>query len=228
MTKVLMVLSSHGTLGDTGNPTGWFLPEAAHPFAVFQREGIEVDFVSPQGGEPPVEGGDRSDPLQAAFLDDPEVQKRLRDTLIPSRVEVGDYDAILFIGGHGPMFDLADNTELQEITRWLWERGGAVAAVCHGPAGLINVTLSDGTFLVAGRTVTSFTEEEERADGLEAVVPFLLASTLKQRGANHVPAPNFTANVQVDGRLVTGQNPASATPLAEALVAVIRAADAPR
>lgn len=227
MSKVLMVLSSHGELGDTGTATGWFLPEAAHPYAVFRRAGIDVDFLSPLGGEPPMEGGDRTDPLQAAFLDDPEVQKQLSSTLTPSQVEVGDYDAILFIGGHGPMFDFADNAELQDITRQVWERGAAVAAVCHGPAGLVNVRLSDGTFLVAGKTLTSFTDEEERADGLESVVPFLLASTLTERGATHVPAANFAANVQVDGRLVTGQNPASATPLSEALVTVIRSAGTP-
>lgn len=224
MSKVLMVLSSHSKLGDTGKPTGWFVAEAAHPFAVFKREGVEVDFISPKGGEAPMEGADRSDSLQAAFLDDPSVQKRLRATHKPSAVEVGDYDAILFVGGHGPMFDFPDNEELQDITQRLWERGGIVAALCHGPAGLVNVKLSDGSFLVAGKTMTSFTDEEERSDGLETVVPFLLASRLKEHGAKHVAAPNFSANVQIDGRLLTGQNPASATPLAEVLVGAIRAA----
>jgi len=223
MPKVLMVLTSHDKLGDTGRRTGFHVGEAAHPYAVFAREGIEVDFVSPQGGAPPQDGVDRDDPAQAAFLDDPAVASALATTLAPADVDPADYDAVLYVGGHGTMWDFPDNEKLADITRQVWEAGGAVTAVCHGPAGLVNVTLSDGSYLVAGKTVAAFTDAEELAVGLHEEVPFLLASTLVQRGAHHTTAANFQANVEVDGRLVTGQNPASAAPLAEALVGVIRA-----
>jgi len=223
MPKVLMVLTSHDKLGDTGRSTGFYVGEAAHPYAVFAREGIGVDFVSPQGGTPPQDGVDRGDAAQAAFLDDPAVSSALAATLTPADVDPADYDAVLYVGGHGTMWDFPDNERLAEITRQVWEAGGAVSAVCHGPAGLVNVKLSDGSYLVAGKTVAAFTDAEELAVGLQEEVPFLLASTLVQRGAHHTTAANFQPNVEVDGRLVTGQNPASAAPLAEALVGVIKA-----
>jgi len=223
MPKVLMVLTSHDKLGDTGRSTGFYVGEAAHPYEVFAREGIHVDFVSPRGGTPPQDGVDRADAAQAAFLDDPAVASALAATLTPADVDPADYDAVLYVGGHGTMWDFPDNEELADITRQVWEAGGAVAAVCHGPAGLVDVKLSDGSYLVAGKTVAAFTDAEERAVGLHEEVPFLLASTLVKRGAHHTSAANFQPNVEVDGRLVTGQNPASAAPLAEALVGVIKA-----
>jgi putative intracellular protease/amidase len=223
MPKILMVLTSHGELGDSGRTTGYYVPEAAHPHAVFKRANLDVDFASPLGGQPPATGADPSDPVQAAFLSDPEVQAKLRDTHTLREITGGEYDAILFVGGHGAMFDLADNTDLQNITREIWEAGGVVSAVCHGPAALVNVTLSDGSYLVAGRLVAAFTDDEERAVQLDTTVPFLLASTLQRRGAHHTKAPNYQAHVAVDDRLVTGQNPASATPLAEAVVRAVTA-----
>lgn len=222
MAKVLMVLTSHDQLGKTGRSTGFYVGEAAHPYKVFAREGIEVDFVSPQGGTPPQDGLDRSDPVQVAFLDDPAIAAALAETHTPADVDPADYDAVLFVGGHGTMWDFPGDERLADVTRQVWEAGGAVSAVCHGPSGLINLKLSDGSYLVAGKTVAAFTDEEERAVGLADEVPFLLASTLVQRGARHTAAPNFQPNVEVDGRLVTGQNPASAAPMAEALVEVIK------
>jgi putative intracellular protease/amidase len=221
MPKILMVLTSHGELDDSGLTTGYYVSEAAHPYAVFKRENVDVDFASPSGGQPPATGADPSDPVQAAFLTDPEVHAKLRDTYTPSQVDCGDYDAILFVGGHGAMFDFADNTDLQRITREIWQAGGVVSAICHGPAALVNVTLSDGSYLIAGKTMAAFTDDEERATRLDTTVPFLLASALRQRGAHHTTAPNFQAHIEVDDRLVTGQNPASATPLAEAVVRVM-------
>lgn len=223
MTKVLFVLTSHSQLGSTGRKTGFYIPETAHPYAVLAREGIDVDFVSPQGGQPPQDGIDRSDPIQAAFLDDPAIARRLTTTLRPADVDPGQYDAVLFVGGHGTMWDFPDNGELASITRAVYEKGGVVAAVCHGSAGLVNVKLADGSYLVAGKTVAAFTDDEERAVGLDAEVPFLLASTLVARGAQHTQAENFEAHVEVDGRLVTGQNPASAATVAEQVVKVLKA-----
>jgi putative intracellular protease/amidase len=219
MTSVLFVLSSHDQLANTGRQTGWYLPEAAHPWSIFSTTGIDCAFVSPKGGVNPMDGVDRDDPEQAAFLahfgpDGP-------FTMTPDEVVAIDYDAVLYVGGHGTMWDFADNGVLSEIATSIYERGGVVAAVCHGPAGLVNVKLSDGTYLVAGRTMAAFTDAEERAVGLADVVPFLLSSTLASRGAILHAADNFAANVVVDGRLVTGQNPASAVGVGRAVAELI-------
>lgn len=224
MSKVLFVLTSHETLGATGKPTGWYLPEAAHPHAVLERAGVEVEFASPSGGAPAMVGVDLEDPVQRAFLETPATADAVRDTLRLDAVDPSDYDAILLVGGHGTMWDFPDDEALERLIRAIYERGGAVSAVCHGPAGLVNAKLSDGTYLVAGRTLASFTNEEEERAGLADVVPFLLESALTQRGALHVAGEAFKPQVEVDGRLVTGQNPASAAPMAEALVRILQAA----
>lgn len=221
MTRVLMVLTSHDRLGDSGRPTGFHVGEAAHPYAVLRAAGIDVDFASPRGGVAPADSADRSDPLQAAFLDDPAVAARLADTIAADQVDPAAYDAVLFVGGHGTMWDFPGNAALAATGRAVYENGGAIAAVCHGPSALVDLTLSDGSHLVAGKTVAGFTDAEEEAVGLTDVVPFLLASTLTERGARHVGAGLWEPHVEVDGRLVTGQNPASARPLGEALVQVL-------
>lgn len=221
--KVLFVLTSHGEKGDTGQKTGFHLPEAAHPHEVLAREGMGADFVSPLGGEPPMDGVDLDDAAQKAFLEDPQTAEQIKNTLRPDQVDPADYDAVLYVGGHGTMWDFPENEDLARIAAGIYEGGGAVAAVCHGPAGLVNVKLSGGEYLVAGKTVSAFTDDEERSVGLAEVVPFLLESKLVERGAKHTKAPNFQAHVEVDGRLVTGQNPASATGVAEALVRVLNA-----
>ena len=221
MQKILMVLTSHSELGNTGRETGFYLPEAAHPYAVFTQAGYEVDFMSPQGGQPPMDGVDLEDPLQKSFVDDPVVTGKLAQTLTPDQIDPSDYAAIFYAGGHGVMWDFPDNDELAQIATTIYERKGVVAAVCHGPAGLVNVTLSDGSYLVAGKTVSTFTNEEEAAVELTDVVPFLLETRLRDRGAEITKAPNFEPHVVVSGRVVTGQNPASATPVAEAVVEVL-------
>lgn len=220
--RALIVLTSHGELGDTGRSTGYYLPEAAHPWKVFTDAGMLVDLVSVRGGEPPADGVDLSDPVQRAFRDDPEMAAKLADTPKPGEIDPAAYDVVFYAGGHGVMWDFPGNTELAGIGRQVYEKGGVVAAVCHGPAGLVDLTLSDGSYLVAGKRVAAFTNAEESAVGLTEAVPFLLADTLVERGAHHVPAPNFEANVVTDGRLVTGQNPASATGVAEAVVVALR------
>ncbi len=222
--KVLFVLTSHGELGETGRPTGFYLPELTHPLQAFRQAGMDFDLVSPRGGRPPMDGANRNDPLNAAFLDDPEMMARLASTRSPSQVDAGEYAAILYVGGHGTMWDFADDGELARIAADIYEAGGVVAAVCHGPAGLVNVRRADGSYLVAGREVAAFTNDEEAAVGLTGVVPFLLESRLAERGATIVRAPNFQANVVVSERLVTGQNPASARGVGEAAAALAAAA----
>lgn len=226
MTRALIVLSSHDQLGDTGRATGYYLPEAAHPHKVFTQAGWTVDFVSPQGGTPPMDGVDLSDPVQQAFLDDPQVTAALAATATPDQIDPEDYDVIFYAGGHGTMWDFPDNTRLAQVAAQLYEAGGVVAAVCHGPAGLVNIRLSDGSHLVDGKQVSAFTDDEERAVGLDRVVPFLLQTRLTQRGARHSGAANFQAHVVADGRLVTGQNPASATAVAERVAALVAARQA--
>lgn len=219
--KILIALTSHGELGSTGRRTGFYLPEAAHPWKTFADAGYTVDLVSVQGGKPPADGVDPSDPVQQAFLDDPEMSNKLADTLHPDQVTATDYDAILYAGGHGVMWDFPDATRLAEIARNIYENDGVVAAVCHGPAGLVNITLSDGRYLVDGKELAAFTNDEETAVGLAEEVPFLLQTQLEQRGAKHSGAPNFQPWVVRDGRLVTGQNPASATGVARQVLTIL-------
>lgn len=221
MKKVLIVLTSHDRLGDTGEPTGFYLPEVSHPVAIFERAGFAVDYVSPKGGKAPMIGIDLNDPLNKAFVEDETKMAQVNNTLAPSQVNPAAYDAIFFAGGHGTMWDFPDNEQLAAIATTIYERGGTVAAVCHGPAALVNIKLSNGEYLVAGKTVSAFTNEEETAVELAEVVPFLLETTLTERGAKHTKAPKFETHTAVSDRLVTGQNPASATQVAEKMVKLI-------
>jgi putative intracellular protease/amidase len=222
-TKVLIVLTSHDTLGNTGKETGFYLPEVTHPDAVFEAAGFAVDFVSPKGGKAPMVGVDLQDPLNKAFLDDPKKVSQVENTLNPSQIDPTQYDAIFYAGGHGTMWDFPDNQELAKISAAIYEQGGVVGAVCHGPAGLVNIKLSNGEYLVAGKTVASFTNEEEAAVGLTDVVPFLLEAKMIERGAEVVKAENFQVQVMVSERLVTGQNPASAKSVGEEMVKLLSA-----
>ncbi len=214
MTRALIALTSHSELGRTGRSTGYYVGEAAEPWEVFRAAGYDVDLASVAGGEPPVDGRDENDSTQNDFL----ATAGVTDTPKAADVDPERYDVILFAGGHGTMWDFPDDPDLARIARSVYERGGVVAAVCHGPAALVNLTLSDGSRLVAGKRVAGFTNSEEAAVGLTDEVPFLLADKLGEAGAQHVPAPDFTEHVVVDGRLVTGQNPQSARAVADAVV----------
>lgn len=214
---VLFVLTSHATKGTTGQPTGFWLGEVTHPLAVLDAAGIKTEFASIQGGEPPVDGFDLKDATNARYWDDERFRAAIRTTKKLADVNPADYAAVFYAGGHGAVWDFPDSAAVQRATREVYEAGGIVAAVCHGPTALVNVRLSDGRHLVDGRKVAAFTDSEERAVGLETVVPFLLETTLKQRGALHEGAADWHAKVVVDGRLVTGQNPQSATGVGEAL-----------
>lgn len=214
---VLIVLTSHGIKGASGEPTGFYLGEVTHPLAVFDAAGIAVEFASVQGGEPPVDGLDLDDATNARYWNDPRFREAIRSTARLDNVDPTQYSAVFYAGGHGAMWDFPLSPAVQRVTRALYEAGGVVAAVCHGPAALVNVTLSNGEHLVAGKRVSAFTDDEERAVKLDGVVPFLLASALTERGARHQPAPDWSAQVVVDGRLVTGQNPQSAMGTAQAV-----------
>lgn len=220
--KVLLILTSHDTLGNTKKETGFYLPEVTHPEAVFDRAGLEVVYVSPQGGKAPMIGIDREDPINKAFLEDANKVTKIENTLHPSQVNPSEYDAIFYAGGHGTMWDFPDNPELAEITTTIYDRGGIVGAVCHGSAGLVNLQLSNGNYLVAGKKLSCFTNEEEAAVGLTDVVPFLLESKLIERGATIEKAANFQKKVVTSARLVTGQNPASALGVGEGMVKLLK------
>jgi putative intracellular protease/amidase len=220
--RVLVVVTSHDRKGE--QPSGYFLSEVTHPHRVFRAAGLEVDVVSPKGGRAPVDGFDLADPVNAAFWNEPSTRRLVEETRTPAEIDPSRYAAVFYAGGHAAMWDLPDDAAIARIAAAVHARGGVVGAVCHGPAGLVNVTLADGRPLVAGKEVAAFTDDEERAVGLHAVVPFSLAGRLVERGAKHRPAPDFEANVVVSERLVTGQNPASATGVAEAMVRLLRAA----
>ena len=220
-TKILIVLTNHGELGDTGKETGFYLSEVTHPYEKFAAASYDVTFISPKGGAAPVDGKDLSDPVNKAFFEDEALMARTQTTTAAADINAGEYQAIFFAGGHGTMWDFPDDATLQALTRDIYEGGGVVGAVCHGPAGLVNVRLSSGDFLIDGKRVTGFTNSEEAAVELTEVVPFALESVMRERGADFEGADDWAAHVQVSGRLVTGQNPASAGGVAEAIIALL-------
>jgi putative intracellular protease/amidase len=219
--KVLVVLTSHDQLGDTGKETGFYLSEVSHPVDAFDRAGLAVEYVSPKGGKAPMIGVDRADPLNVAFLDNPTKIAQVENTLTPAQVNPADYAAIFYAGGHGTMWDFADNVQLAQIAAQIYDRGGIVSAVCHGPAGLVNIRLANDRYLVDGKVVAGFTNAEEEAVGLSNVVPYSLEAKLIDRGATLEQAANFQAKTVVSDRLVTGQNPASAMGVGEAVVRLL-------
>lgn len=215
--NVLFVLTGEDRRTALGQPSGFFLSEVSYPYRALSAAGFGVTFVSPAGGDVPVGALDLDDPVNRAFWRDERRRSLLRCTRRPDAVRGDDCAAIFFAGGHGALWDFPDNRALAALAARIHERGGVVGAICHGPAALLNVRRPDGAYLVAGRRVSAFTNEEERRIGLTGVVPFLLADRLVERGACHEAAPAFEARVSVSGRLVTGQNPASAPGVGEAM-----------
>lgn len=161
--KILFVVTSHDTKGNTGEPTGYYLGEVSHPWEVLSEAGYEIDFVSPKGGKAPVDGFDLTDPVNKKFWENEEARKKVEHTLAPEAVKPKEYLAIFYAGGHGAMWDLADDVKIAAIASEIYEQNGLVAAVCHGPAGLVNIKLTDGSSLVNGKKVNAFTNEEEAA-----------------------------------------------------------------
>ncbi|WP_129667921.1 type 1 glutamine amidotransferase domain-containing protein [Phytoactinopolyspora endophytica] len=215
--RVLLILTSNDDLGGV-RKTGYYVGEAANPWDVFTSAGSQVDVASISGGIPPEDGRDETSSTQRRFLADPHIAAQLADTAKLDDIDASTYDVVFFVGGHGTMWDFPNAPAVDRIGREVYEGGGVVAAVCHGPAALTNITLSEGTPLVAGKRVAAFTNEEEAAVGLTEVVPFLLADALTARGATHVPAAAFTENVVIDDRVVTGQNPQSAAGVARGVL----------
>lgn len=211
-----MVLTSTAVLGDSGRLGGFNASEAARPWAVFRDAGHRVDLGSVAGGEPPRDEVDLDDPDQAAFFT--EAAEQLAATPAAHQIDPSGYDAVFFVGGHTTMWDFPDNPALASIARAIYEHGGVVGAVCHGPAALVGLTLSDGSLLVAGKRVAAFTKSEEVAGGMIDLIPFVLSERLIAQGAEHVPAPDWSEHVVRDGRLVTGQNPASARRTAQQVI----------
>jgi putative intracellular protease/amidase len=222
-----MVLTSHDRLGDTGQPTGFWLEEFAAPYYVLKDAGAEITIASPKGGAPPVDP--KSDdpkaqtPAMQRFREDPGAQRALANTVKLSTVSADDYDAVFYPGGHGPLWDLADDPNSIALIERLYAEGKPVAAVCHGPAVLRQAKAPDGTPLVKGKRVTGFTNSEEAAVGLTDVVPFLVEDALKANGGKYSKGADWADYAVVDGNLITGQNPASSESTARALLKQLEA-----
>lgn len=220
--KILMVLTSHDKLGDTGHKTGFWLEEFAGPYYVFKDAGAIITLASPLGGQPPVDP--KSDDPAAAteatrrFKEDAAAQALLARTVRLADVAAGDFDAVFYPGGHGPLWDLAEDRASIALIEAMSAAGKPVAAVCHAPGVLRHVTGPEGHLLVKDRKVTGFSNAEERAAGLTEVVPFLVEDMLKASGATYANVADWQPFVVTDGLLVTGQNPASSEPAARALL----------
>lgn len=219
--KVLFVVTSHDRKGSTGESTGFYLSEVSHPWEVLLHAGYDVDFVSPEGGKAPVDGFNLGDEVNKNFWDNSAYRYKIEHTLKPSQVRPEQYSAIHYAGGHGAMWDFPENKALAKIAASIYEHGGIVSAVCHGPAGLINIRLSSGKYLVDGKRINAFTNEEEAAVKLDSVVPFLLESKLVERGAVFEKSGLWQPYVVSDQRVITGQNPQSAKVVGEAVLAAL-------
>jgi putative intracellular protease/amidase len=211
--KILMVLTSHDRLGDTGKKTGFWLEEFAAPYYVFRNAGAQITLASPKGGQPPLDP--KSDAPEAQtdatrrFKQDAQAQAALAATEKLATLSPDDYDAVFYPGGHGPLWDLAEEPASVDLIAAMYQAGKPVALVCHAPGALKNVKAQDGTPLVKGKKVTGFSDAEEAAVGLTDIVPFLLEDELKKCGALYSKGPDWQSYTQVDGHLITGQNPAS-------------------
>lgn len=212
--KILMVVTNHTKIAE-GKTTGVWLSEFAEAYSEFTKKGYDVTVASPLGGISTPDPGSIDDQTPQEVLDS---KKYLQDTVKLDDVSSESFDAIFLPGGHGAMFDLPDNKKLQELLREFYEAGKIVSAVCHGPAGLVGATLSNGRPLVAGKRVNAFTDTEEAQTGLEPVLPFLLESKIRDLGAIFVAAPNWSSHVEADGNLITGQNPQSTLAVARAVI----------
>src|SRR5664279_461727 len=211
--KVLMVLTSHSELGNTGKKTGFWVEEFAAPYYTLEDAGAEITIASPKGGQPPIdpksEEPDSQTEATKRFYKDEALQKILAHTTKLSEIKADDYDAVFYPGGHGPMWDLNKDEDSIRLIQDFWKAKKPVAAVCHAPSALLNVKDENGDPLVKGKNVTGFTNTEEEAVQLTNVVPFLLEDELKNKGGHYSKKSDWASDVVKDGLLITGQNPAS-------------------
>ncbi|MEO8443563.1 MAG: type 1 glutamine amidotransferase domain-containing protein [Gammaproteobacteria bacterium] len=223
--KILMVLTSHDQLGDTGKKTGFWLEEFAAPYYVFKDAGAEITLASPRGGQPPLDPSSDAEGAQTAatkrFKADAAAQKDLASTEILSTVSADGFDAIFYPGGHGPLWDLAEDGDSKALIETFAASDRPIGAVCHAPAVFRHPRGEDGKPLVSGRTVTGFTNTEEEGVGLTKVVPFLVEDMLKTNGGNYRRGDDWASFVVTDGKLVTGQNPASSEEAARKILALL-------
>ncbi|WP_266170607.1 type 1 glutamine amidotransferase domain-containing protein [Dyella subtropica] len=225
--KILMVLTSHDQLGSTGHKTGFWLEEFAAPYYTFKDAGAEIVLASPKGGQPPLDPkSDAPDTQTEAthrFRADAPATKALASTLKLSEAVKGQYDAVFYPGGHGPLWDLAEDQDSIRLIERSYAAGKPVGAVCHAPAVFRHTKRADGRSLVQGKSVTGFTNSEEAAVGLTDVVPFLVEDMLKANGGHYSKKADWQAYAITDGNLITGQNPASSVSVAKAMLALLRA-----
>lgn len=220
--KILIVLTSHSALGDTGKKTGFWIEEFAAPYYVLADAGAIITIASPLGGQPPVdpksEAPDAQTPATKRFYADLDAIDKVANTIKLSDVKQDDYDAVFYPGGHGPMWDLANDKTSIKLIEDFYNTQKPVAFVCHAPAALIKVKAENGQPLVKGKKVTGFSDTEEEAVGLTKVVPFLLEDELKKLGAHYSKGADFGSFAEQDGLLITGQNPASSEAVAKLLL----------
>ncbi len=211
--SILMVLTSHDRLGDTGKPTGLWLEEFATPYYIFRDEGVKVVLASPKGGKPPIDPGSEAPEMQTdstrRFLKDKEALEAFEKTAQLSTINPGDYGAVFYPGGHGPLWDLAEDPHSIRLVETLFAAGKPVGAVCHGPAVFRHTKMPDGAPLVQGKSVTGFSNSEEASIGAAEAVPFSVEDMLKENGGSYSKDDDWQAYVRIDGNLVTGQNPKS-------------------
>ena len=223
--KILIVLTSHAKLGDTGRPTGFWLEELAAPYYAFKAAGADITLASPLGGQPPLDpkSDDPSAQTEATrrFMADAEARAALATTLPLRGISASDFDAVFYPGGHGPLWDLSENAYSIALIESMFAAGKPVAAVCHAPGVLLRVKTGDGKPIVQGKAVTGFTNSEEEAAGLTKIVPFLVEDMLTTNGGTFSRAADWQPHVVKDGLLITGQNPASSEPAAKALLALL-------
>jgi putative intracellular protease/amidase len=222
--KVLIITTSHGALGTTGKTTGYDLLQLTHPLHEFETAGIEVTLASPDGGPVPMDENtrDTSDPINRDYLGRASFTHQMQNTLVLGDLMQENYDAILFIGGLGALWDFPNNVTGSLLTRRIFERGGVVAAICHGMAALFALHLSDGNALLKDRRVTGLSDAEVEAIGLSGLVPLSLEQELKKCGASYSSLLPWQRHCVTDGRIVTGQNSASARAVGEAIVKILR------
>lgn len=226
MHKILIVLTSHKQLGETGRTTGFWLEEFASPYYVFKDAGAELTLASPNGGQPPLDPKSDEPAAQTAatrrFKADSAANAALAATVKLASVSAHDFDAVFYPGGHGPLWDLVDNQVSIRLIEDFWAHNKPISAVCHAPIAFVNAKDKNGDYIVKGREVTGFTNSEEEAVGLTKIAPMLLEDTLIARGAKYSKGGNFQSYTRRDGNLITGQNPGSSEAVAKLVIAALQ------